>query len=130
MRFNFDELVNRRGSNCAKWDEAKDAEVLPMWVADMDFKVAPAISQALMQRVQHGIFGYVEVPDAYYQAVIHWFSSRHEWTMQRDWIIYTIGVVPALSAVIKAVTKPGDKILVQTPVYNLFSVPFATMAVR
>ena len=120
MRFNFDELVNRRGSNCAKWDEAKDAEVLPMWVADMDFKVAPAISQALMRRVQHGIFGYVEVPDAYYQAVIHWFSSRHGWTMQRDWIIYTIGVVPALSAVIKAVTKPGDKILVQTPVYNLF----------
>ena len=120
MRYNFDEIVQRRGTNSYKWDSADDADVLPMWVADMDFRTAPAIIEALQQRVAHGIFGYTRVPDAYYEAVINWFGRRHNWKIQKDWMIYTSGVVPALSAVIKALTQPGDKVLVQTPVYNCF----------
>ena len=120
MRYNFDEIIPRRGTNSYKWDSARDAEVLPMWVADMDFRTAPAIIDALQQRVAHGIFGYTRVPDAYYEAVINWFSRRHGWHIQKDWMIYTSGVVPAISAVIKALTRPGDKVLVQTPVYNCF----------
>lgn len=118
--FDFDEMICRRGTNSVKWDEAEDAGVLPMWVADMDFCTAPVVREALERRVGHGIFGYVHVPDAYYDAVIRWFERRHKWRMERDWIIYTSGVVPAISAVIKAVTSPGDKVLVQTPVYNCF----------
>ena len=119
MRYNFDEIVQRRGTNSYKWDSADDADVLPMW-ADMDFRTAPAIIEALQQRVAHGIFGYTRVPDAYYEAVINWFGRRHNWKIQKDWMIYTSGVVPAISAVIKALTQPGDKVLVQTPVYNCF----------
>lgn len=120
MRYNFDEIVQRRGTNSYKWDSADDADVLPMWVADMDFRTAPAIIEALQQRVAHSIFGYTRVPDAYYEAVINWFGRRHNWKIQKDWMIYTSGVVPAISAVIKALTQPGDKVLVQTPVYNCF----------
>ena len=100
--------------------DVPDADTLPMWVADMDFRVAPAIVEALRKRVEHGIFGYTRVPDAYYEAVINWFRRRHGWEIRRDWMIYTSGVVPALSAVIKALTVPGDKVLAQTPVYNCF----------
>lgn len=120
MKYDFDTILPRRGTNSYKWDSAENAEVLPMWVADMDFRTAPAIVHALHQRVEHGIFGYTRVPDAYYEAVTAWFARRHHWQIQRDWIIYTSGVVPALSAVIKALTAPGDKVLVQTPVYNCF----------
>lgn len=120
MKYNFDEIVGRRNTNSYKWDSAADADVLPLWVADMDFRTAPAIVEALRQRVEHGIYGYTRVPDAYYEAVINWFARRHGWEIQRDWIIYTTGVVPALSAIIKALTQPGDAVLVQTPVYNCF----------
>lgn len=120
MDYNFDEIVPRRGSNSYKWDSAEDKDVLPMWVADMDFQVAPCIREALQHRVEHGIFGYTRVPDAYYEAVVGWFARRHKWTIDRGWMIYTSGVVPALSAVIKALTVPGDKVVVQTPVYNCF----------
>ncbi len=120
MKYDFDEIVARRGTNSYKWDSAKDADVLPMWVADMDFPTAPAIIDALQKRVAHGIFGYTQVPDEYYDAVINWFSRRHGWTINRDWMLYTSGVVPAISAVIKAITEPGDNVLVQTPVYNCF----------
>lgn len=120
MRYDFDERIPRRGTLSYKWDSAADADTLPMWVADMDFRVAPAIVEALRKRVEHGIFGYTRVPDAYYEAVINWFSRRHGWEIRRDWMIYTSGVVPALSAVIKALTVPGDKVLAQTPVYNCF----------
>ena len=118
--YNFDEIIPRRGTNSYKWDSAADDSVLPMWVADMDFRTAPPVIDALRRRVEHGIFGYTRVPDAYYEAVIDWFRRRHGWTINRDWIIYTSGVVPAISAVIKALTVPGDKVLVQTPVYNCF----------
>lgn len=120
MKYDFDTPIVRRGTDSYKWDSAADPEVRPMWVADMDFRTAPPIIEALRRRVDHGIFGYTRVPDSYYDAVIKWFGSRHGWTMEREWMIYTSGVVPAVSAVIKALTVPGDKVLVQTPVYNCF----------
>ena len=120
MKYNFDEIIPRRGTNSYKWDSTGDADVLPMWVADMDFRTAPPVVEALRKRVEHGIFGYVRVPDAYYAAVTNWFARRHDWQIEKEWIIYTTGVVPALSAVIKALTAPGDKVMVQTPVYNCF----------
>lgn len=119
MKYDFDKTIDRRATNSYKWDSAPEG-VLPMWVADMDFRTAPAIIDALQKRVAHGIFGYTRVPDAYYDAVTSWFSRRHGWNIDREWIIYTSGVVPAVSAVIKALTVPGDKVIVQTPVYNCF----------
>ena len=119
-RFDFDEIVDRRGTDCLKWDGGEVDGVLPMWVADMDFRTAPCVTEALRKRVDHGVFGYEHVPDSYYGAVINWFGRRHGWRMRREWMIYTSGVVPAVSAVIKAMTSPGDKVLVQTPVYNCF----------
>lgn len=119
MKYDFDELIDRRGTDCVKWD-SEPAGVLPMWVADMDFKTAPCITEALKKRVEQGIFGYTRVPESYYDAVTGWFADRHGWHIERDRIIYTSGVVPALSAIIKAETHPGDKVILQTPVYNCF----------
>ncbi|WP_412499434.1 MalY/PatB family protein [Vibrio furnissii] len=118
--FDFDTIINRHHTGSAKWDSPHDESVLPMWVADMDFRTAPPIIDALQRRVAHGIFGYASVPDAYFQAVIDWFTRRHGFAMQREWILYTSGVVPALSAILKAVTQPGDGVIVQTPAYNCF----------
>ena len=120
MKYDFDEIIPRRGTNSYKWDSAAEEGVLPMWVADMDFRTAPPIVDALQRRVSHGIFGYTRVPDAYYEAVTRWFGRRHGWHIEREWMIYTSGVVPAISAIIKALTKTGDKVIVQTPVYNCF----------
>ena len=119
MKYDFDSVTPRRGTLSYKWDSAPEG-VLPMWVADMDFKTAPAIIDALRKRVDNGIFGYTRVPDEYYDAVVSWFSRRHAWTIDRDMMIYTSGVVPAISAIIKALAKPGENVLVQTPVYNCF----------
>ena len=121
MNYNFDEIITRRGSNCIKWDEAEDPDIIPLWVADMDFHVYPGIVEALRKRVEHGVFGYSLVPQSYYDAMIRWFRDRHGakgW--KREHFIYTIGVVPAISAIIHALTLPGDKVLVTTPVYNCF----------
>ncbi len=119
MRYDFDTVIPRRGTLSYKWDSAPDG-VLPLWVADMDFKTAPAIIEALRNRVDNGIFGYTRVPDEYYDAVISWFNRNHGWNINRDMMIYTSGVVPAISAIIKALATPGDKVIVQTPVYNCF----------
>ena len=119
-KYNFDEMVNRRNTASYKWDSSPSDNTLPMWVADMDFRTAPPVVAALARRVEHGVFGYTRVPDAYYAAVTNWINRRHGWTVRKEDIIYTPGVVPALSAIIKAVTQPGDKVLVQTPVYNCF----------
>ena len=118
--YNFDELVDRRGTNSYKWDSAPGGDVLPMWVADMDFRAAPPIIDALRRRVEHGVFGYVKVPGEYYDAVAGWFARRHGWHIERDWIMYTSGVVPAVSVVVKALCSPGDRVILQTPVYNCF----------
>lgn len=119
-KYDFDKLTERRGTNSYKWDSPADADVLPMWVADMDFEVAPAITKALQERVAQGIFGYTKVPDSYYEAIVGWFKRRHDWAIERDWILYTTGVVPAVSCALKALTLPGEKVLVQTPAYNCF----------
>ena len=120
MKYDFDTIIPRRGTNSYKWDTPEEENVLPMWVADMDFRTVPAIVEALQKRIAHGIFGYTKVPKAYYDAVIRWFDDRHRWQIDPRWIIYTNGVVPALSAIIKALAAPSDKIIVQTPAYNCF----------
>ncbi|MBO4906735.1 MAG: pyridoxal phosphate-dependent aminotransferase [Bacteroidaceae bacterium] len=119
-RFDFDTPIHRCGSNCVKWDECDDSEVIPMWVADMDFATAPCIIEAMRRRVEHGAFGYNIVPESYYRAIIDWHTRRHGWTPRREWIQYTIGVVPALSVIVKALASEGDAVLIQTPVYNCF----------
>ena len=120
MKYDFDEVIPRRSTGSYKWDSSPREDVLPLWVADMDFRTAEPVVAALRRRVEHGIFGYTRVPDAYYDALIQWFDWRHGWSIRRDWVIYTSGVVPAVSAIIKALTVPGDRVLVQTPVYNCF----------
>ncbi|MEE3445318.1 MAG: MalY/PatB family protein [Prevotella sp.] len=131
MKYDFDELIERRGTDCVKWDERPRVgehssgmtlsdNVIPLWVADMDFKAAPAILEAVKKRAEHGVFGYNIVPESYYEAVISWFRRRHHWEIQREWILYTTAVVPAMSCVIKALTMPGEKVLILSPAYNCF----------
>ena len=117
--YNFDNVIERRGTGCVKWDEA-DNGVIPLWVADMDFAVAPAIQEAIRKRAEHPIFGYTFVQEDYYEAVISWFKRRHHWTIAREHILYPIGVVPAMSVAIKALTLPGEKVLFLSPDYNCF----------
>ena len=105
MQYNFDKITNRCGTCSCKWDNAPDG-VLPMWVADMDFPTAPAITDALQKRVAHGVFGYTKVPDEYYESVIAWFKDMHGVEYEKEWFIYTSGVVPAISAIIKAFCRP------------------------
>ena len=119
MKYDFDKIVTRRHSGSYKWDAVPE-DALPLWVADMDFEVAPAVKKALADRVAHGVFGYTQVDDSYYDAVISWYERRHQWAVDRRWMLYTSGVVPAVSCAIKALTLPGENVLVQTPVYNCF----------
>ncbi len=118
MKYNFDSINNRVGTNSVKWDIHPD--VIPLWVADMDFQVFPELKEALSKRVDEGIFGYTLVPESYYEAIINWFDRRHHWHIDRSWILYTSGVIPAMAAALKAFTLPGEKVLIQTPVYNCF----------
>lgn len=120
MEYDFSRPTDRRGTDSYKWDSAPEADIIPLWVADMDLETFPGITEALQRRVAHGIFGYTRVPEAYYEAVCRWFDKRHGWHINREDIIYTSGVVPAVSAVIKALTLPGDQVIVQGPVYNCF----------
>lgn len=118
MKFNFDMQNNRRNTNSLKWDV--EEHELPMWVADMDFKTAPAVIEALEKRVQTGIFGYNIIPDAWYDAIQGWWSKRHSFSIEKEWLIFCTGVVPAITCAVKRLTNIGDNVLVQTPVYNIF----------
>ena len=89
MKYNFDEIVERRGTHCVKWDESPSDDVIPLWVADMDFKAAPQILEAVKKRAEHGVFGYTVVEEDYYVAVINWFRRRHNWRIHREEILYT-----------------------------------------
>lgn len=120
MKHNFDLVPSRWNTNSYKYDSAPNQEIIPLWVADMDFPTAPVVQEAILKRAQHPIFGYVKVPESFYQSTMNWFARRHGWTIPRDAFIYTSGVVPAISAIIQGICKPGDKVLVQTPVYNCF----------
>ena len=117
--FNFDQPIERRGTRSVKWDE-ESQDVLPLWVADMDFATAPCIQNAITQRAMHPCYGYTLVPDEYYEAIIRWFWSRHQWHIRREEILYTIGVIPAIAAILKAHVQPGDNVVILTPVYNCF----------
>ncbi len=120
MKYDFDKQIDRRGTGCVKWDEAPSPDVIPLWVADMDFAVAPAIQKAIQKRAEHPVFGYTYVEEDYYEAVISWFQRRHQWTISREHIIYTTGVVPAMSCAVKALTMPGEKVVILSPDYNCF----------
>lgn len=114
----FDEIVDRRNTESYKWD-VKENE-LPMWVADMDFKTAPCVIDTLSKRVSHGVFGYSVVPDEWYEAYIGWWKRRHSFEIEKDWLIYTTGIVPAISSIVRKVTTVAENVVVITPAYNIF----------
>ena len=118
MGYNFDEVTDRRHCNSMKWNVAEGE--LPMWVADMDFKAAPEIVNAIKKRVDQDCFGYTEVPEEWYQAYIDWWQRRHNMKLEKEWLMFCTGVVPAISSVVRKLTTPAEKVLVQTPVYNIF----------
>lgn len=118
MKYDFDTPVDRRNTNSLKWDVAEGE--LPMWVADMDFQTAPEIIEALRERVSHGVFGYSDVTHEWYQAIIEWWKRRHNFTMEKEWLIFSTGVVPTISSIVRKLTTPNEKVLIQTPVYNIF----------
>lgn len=124
MTYNFDEHVTRRGTYSEKWDLGQelfgDPDVLPLWVADMDFRCAPAIVQAVTERAKLGIYGYTSRPKEYLEAITGWLERRHGWNVHPSWLTDTPGVVPALSAAVQALTEPGDQVILQSPVYNPF----------
>ncbi|REE85398.1 cystathionine beta-lyase [Paenibacillus taihuensis] len=124
MDYNFDKPINRRNSACLKWDNLESShgtqDAIPMWVADMDFASPPAVTEALKQRCEHGVYGYSVRMDTYVQAIMDWLERRHQWTIKKEWLSHSSGVLPSLSLIIHAFTKPGDKVLVQSPVYHNF----------
>jgi cysteine-S-conjugate beta-lyase len=124
MKYDFDTLIDRRNTNSVKWDllneEFKRDDIIPMWVADMDFASPTEVSEALSKRIEHNVYGYVMRPPSYNESIKYWLMNRHKWEIETDWIIDTPGVVPALSVAILALTNPGDKIIIQPPVYHPF----------
>ncbi len=121
----FDNVINRKNTGSIKWDMMEEfkmpKDVLPFWVADMDFKAPIGVSNALHERINHGIFGYTLPTNTYYETVVNWMKRRHNWKIKKDWIIITPGIVPTLNFIIQLFTKAGDGILVQRPVYNPFT---------
>jgi len=124
MDFNFDQIIDRRGTYSLKWDflqeKVGDEEIIPLWVADMDFLSPPSVIEALRKRAAHGIYGYTGLPDSYYQSIIFWMKKRFSWPIEKEWIIFTPGVIPALHLAVQAFTQPGDKVIIQPPVYRPF----------
>lgn len=125
MAYEFDKIIDRKGTNCLKYDFARERghseEELPLWVADMDFQTAPEIVERLQRSVAHGIFGYSEGKDSYFQALAGWYEKHFGWTVKREWLVKTPGVVFAIAAAVRAFTKEGDAVLLQQPVYYPFS---------
>lgn len=124
MTYDFDELIDRKGTNSAKWDYSEEITgrrgLLPLWVADMDFQAPELITSALIDRIRGGVFGYSRFPASYYEAVRSWLSRRHRWNISTDWIVPIPGVVPAIRLAVDAYTKPGEKVVIQPPVYYPF----------
>jgi len=118
MAYDFDKVTDRRNTHALKWTVGENE--LPMWVADMDFETAPTVQEAILKRASHGIFGYTDVPDNWYQAYIQWWKNRHSFTMQKEWLMFCTGVIPAISSMVRKLTTPAEKVLIQTPVYNIF----------
>jgi cystathionine beta-lyase len=124
QKINFDKPIQRKNSLSIKFDGTKtyfgSDELMPMWVADMDFEVPACITEALQKQINHAVFGYSYYPDSLYESIINWFSRRHQWQIEREWILMVPGVVPSLFATILATTKPNDGVIVQSPVYFPF----------
>ena len=126
MKYNFDEVTDRRNTDSMKWSPSYlekhfgSADCIPLWVADMDFRTAQPVVDAVAARAQHGIFGYALADDEFYEAVINWQQRRNGWDIQRNWILFSPGVVPALWHIVKTFCSPGDKVIVQSPVYYPF----------
>ena len=124
MGYDFDALVERRGTNCVKWDSLEkrygEKDLLPFWVADMDFPVADPIQKAIRDRIQHNVYGYTEVAPSVYEAIEAWTQGRYGWSIEPEWVSFTTGVVNALNLLVTSYTNPGDKIIVQPPVYAPF----------
>ena len=118
MKYDFDKMTDRWNTGSMKW--AVNENELPMWVADMDFETAPAVKAALERRVSHGIFGYTEVTKEWYQAIISWWEKRHNFSVEKDWLIFSTGVVPSISSIVRKMTTVGENVLILTPVYNIF----------
>jgi len=118
QKYNFDEIIDRKLSNSIKWWESKD--ILPMWIADMDFKVADEILDAMKKTIDHGIIGYDDKPDSFYESIINWVKDRYNWEIKKEWLVFTPGVVPGLGISIKSFSKEGDKVIIQPPVYPPF----------
>lgn len=118
-KYNFDKMTQRRGTSSLKWDDCDGAKY-PLWVADMDFETAPAIKKAIEERTSHGIFGYNIIPDEWYESYISWWGRRHNFKMEKDWLVFCTGVVPAISSTVRKLTTPGDNVVILTPVYNIF----------
>ena len=123
-KYDFDEIIDRSNTSSEKWDFLKETfgydDVLPLWVADMDFLSPPQVIDALVKRAKHGVYGYTGLTDSYYDSVIRWYERRYKWSIQKEWIVFTPGVIPAVDFAIRAFTAPGDKVIVQTPVYYPF----------
>ncbi len=124
MKYQFDQIINRRNTDCAKWDALEEVfgtkDVLPFWVADMDFPVAEEIKEALQKRVEHGIFGYPNESEKVFQAVAGWMKRRNHVEIKPEWIVLTAGVVPAVQYAIQAFSKPNDFVILQPPIYHSF----------
>lgn len=124
-KYNFDEVIDRRNTACLKYDFAiqrgRPADVLPLWVADMDFPIAREIQEALLNRCQHAVFGYSESDDAYFSAVHDWYAKHFNWETKQEWLTKTPGIVFALAMAVKAFTKPGEAVLINQPVYYPFT---------
>lgn len=118
MPYDFDTVINRKNTASLKWDVAESE--LPMWVADMDFQTAPEIREAIEQRAAHGVFGYSVIPDEWYDAYTGWWKKRHGFEMDKDWLIFCTGVIPAISSIVRKITTPAEKVVIMTPVYNIF----------
>ena len=121
---NFDEIINRKGTSSVKYDGRSfyfgKEDLIPMWVADMDFSVPEFITDAIIKRAKHPIYGYTLRPDSYFTSFIEWVKRRHNWEIQKKWILYSPGIVPALNFIVQAFSEPGDKVLIQPPVYHPF----------
>ncbi|KPL23338.1 MAG: cystathionine beta-lyase [Bacteroides sp. SM1_62] len=124
MRYDFDEAINRTNTHSVKFDYTREyfgtSDLIPMWVADMDFRTPDFIMQAIRKRTEHEILGYSIRPDSFYQAIINWYRERQDWSIERDWILFSPGVVAALSMAVNAFTREGEKVIVQPPVYHPF----------
>ena len=118
MTYDFDKVIDRKGTGSLKWKNG-DA-MLPMWVADMDFETCPSVKEAISKRASHGIFGYTILDDGWYQAYMSWWKNRHHFQIEKDWLVFVTGVIPAISSAVRKLTTPGENVVLQTPVYPVF----------